>query len=98
MTRPIKLDRRRLRGFLTRRGVIEATRRVMAAGNFRPTAKEIGRADGFSARSVHVHFPTLESLYRAALDADTSHAIAAMLAGQQDERKLALAVVLGRLP
>lgn len=80
----------------TRTAILKATRALMVAGNFRPSAKEIARADGFSARSIHLHFPTLESLYMAAIDDATARAIVDLLPVSSN-RELALAVVLGRV-
>jgi AcrR family transcriptional regulator len=90
-------DGRKRAALVSQGRILEACRRQMATGNFRPTAKEILRADGVSDRTVRQHFPTLEDLYRAAIDADTAHQIVSQLP-LTNERDLALTVVLGRVP
>lgn len=98
MTRaPAPKNGRRRRQLATRAAILTATQRIMAGGNFRPTAREVGRADGFSARSLHEHFPTLEALYIAAVNQETAEAIVNQLPAH-DHRLLALTVVLGKVP
>lgn len=91
-------DGRRAKGVATREAILAATRKVLTSGNFRPDAKAIVRADGFAPRSINQHFPSLESLYLAAIDADTAHDIAGLILALPDEISIAHAVVLGRLP
>lgn len=79
----------------TRVAILTATRMLMAEGNFRPSAKEVVRADGFSARAIHLHFPKLRDLHIAAIDAPTAHAICRLLP-LTDEIALARVIVLGR--
>lgn len=94
MKRPASISRKAA----TREKLLTATRSLMVAGTFRPTAVQIVHADGFSDRSIRQHFASLEDLYVAAVDDDTAAAILGMLLALRTERALALAVVLGRVP
>lgn len=92
-------DGRRRAGLVSRGRILEACRRQMAAGNFRPSAKEILRSDGVSERTIRQHFASLKGLHLEAIrDPDTAHAIVGAVLAQPDEFSASRAIVLGRLP
>jgi AcrR family transcriptional regulator len=62
-----KPDGRRLRSARTRAAIVASTRKVMAEGNLRPTAREIARVASVSTRTVFAHFSTLNELMRLAV-------------------------------
>ena len=59
----------RARGERTRARVADALVDLLAAGDPAPTAKEVAARAGVSVRLVFHHFEDMETLYRAALDA-----------------------------
>ena len=61
-------DGRSARAVRTREAVVNAVLELVAAGNPRPTAKQIAEGAGISVRSVYVHFDDLDDLFRAAVD------------------------------
>jgi len=59
-------DGRTARSQRTRIAVVDALLALLAAGNPRPTAREIAAQAGVSLRSVYVHFDDLDDLFIAA--------------------------------
>jgi AcrR family transcriptional regulator len=57
------IDGRTARAAKTRDAIADALLDLLAAGQIRPTAKEIAERAGVSVRSVYVHFDDLEGLY-----------------------------------
>lgn len=91
------------RGDETRARILRRCRELMAAGTFRPLQKELLTIT-ITRTTLGYHFASLDDLYEAALDLDTSRAIARrVLAGAgdtidaSDATRLALAAVFGRL-
>lgn len=72
-------DRRNLRRIGNRANTLDACRRLMLAGDFRPTMKAVATAGGVSVRSVFQYFGNIEDLWREALDIPTIGAIAAAI-------------------
>jgi len=68
MTTTSTVDGRSARAQRTRDSVVDAVLDLAAAGNARPTAREIADGAGISVRSVYVHFDDLDDLFRAAAD------------------------------
>jgi TetR/AcrR family transcriptional regulator, regulator of autoinduction and epiphytic fitness len=66
MTTTPTVDGRSARSQRTRDSVVDAVLSLVAAGNSRPTAREIAEQAGISVRSVYVHFDDLDDLFRAA--------------------------------
>jgi AcrR family transcriptional regulator len=67
MTSPSAVDGRSARAQRTRESVVDAVLELAAAGNARPTAREIADRAGISVRSVYVHFDDLDDLFREAV-------------------------------
>jgi len=59
-------DGRTARSQRTRTAVVDSLLALLAAGNPRPTAREIAAHAGVSLRSVYVHFDDLDDLFIAA--------------------------------
>lgn len=57
------IDGRAARAVKTRNAIADALLDLLAAGQMRPTAKEIAERAGVSVRSVYVHFDDLEDLH-----------------------------------
>lgn len=98
-----QLDGRTARARRTQTTVLEACRRLMCAGDFRPTVVAVAIAAGCSVRSVFQHFTDLEGVHRAALDVRTRDAIAklimpaaALMPSTLDADCISFAAVFGR--
>jgi AcrR family transcriptional regulator len=70
-----KIDGRNARSAATRAKIVAACRKLMLAGDFRPSMVEVSRAAGCSIRSVFQHFKDVRLLHKIAMDAGTQDAI-----------------------
>lgn len=68
LTRPVRVDGRRLRSERTRQLIIEAFLLLLREHPNMPTAVQIADRAGYSVRSVFQRFPDLNSLHVAATD------------------------------
>ena len=76
-----KIDGRNARSAATRAKIISACRKLMLAGDFRPSMVEVARAAGCSIRSAFQHFKDVEALHLAALDRETQDGILLLILG-----------------
>ncbi|HEV7525601.1 MAG TPA: TetR/AcrR family transcriptional regulator, partial [Acidimicrobiia bacterium] len=98
---PLSPDGRSARSTKTRNAIADALLDLLAAGELRPTAREIAAGASVSVRSVYVHFDDLEDLFCVAAQRHFTR-IAPMLApapatGAVAERAHALVLQRTRL-
>lgn len=75
MSAALEVDGRNRRKQLNRARIIEGCRRLMLAGDFRPTVPAVAKSAELCVRSVYEHFGNVETLYTEALDEETRRAI-----------------------
>lgn len=97
-----QVDGRNVRSRRTRSVLVISCRELMAAGNYRPSMREIAKQADYSVRSGFEHFPTVEALHLEAAADDTVMAVIlgrVMLAppvNHMERVRLVRAIVLGR--
>lgn len=81
-------------GLASRERILRRCRELMTEGTFRPSRRDMC-VGIITLKTMKYHFPSLDDLYYAALDEETAAAIARHVT--PDPKRLALAVVFGRL-
>lgn len=98
-------DGRNQRAVRSKAAIINAARRAMLGGNFRPSMAQVAISAGVSVRSVFEHYGDVETMRREALDDGTKRSVLEQIIGPNVSMeqwpywsRIVLAAVLGRAP